>query len=233
MPSVLVVDDERIVTRDLEEILVQMGYDVVGTASSGEEAIEKARELHPDMILMDIMMPGNKDGITAGVEIGAELGIPVVFVTAYSDIEILERAKDATPYGYIVKPFQTQQLRSTIEMALNSALSQEQILESREQMRAAVEKLELEYTERRRAEEKLRKANDELEQQLINLKEELTQRKIVEIAKGVLMREMGLSEEESYKLIHKRSRDENTKMVEVARQLVDFFDLVKKQKDNA
>ena len=206
MPSALVVDDERIVTRDLEEDLVQMGYDVVGTASSGEEAIEKAREFHPDVILMDIMMPGEKDGITAAVEIRAEMNIPVVFLTAYADVGLLNRAKGAAPYGYIVKPFQTQQIRSTIEIALNGARTQKQ------------------------TEEELHKAHDELEQQLTDLKEELEQRKVVEIAKGILMREMGLSEDESYKLIQKRSRDENRKMGEVAKQVIDFFGMFEKTK---
>jgi signal transduction histidine kinase len=171
MTTALVVDDERIVTRDLEEGLAQLGYEVVGTASSGVEAISKAKELHPDVILMDIMMPGEKNGITAAEEIKAEMDIPVVFLTAYADMDILEQAKGATPFGYIVKPFQAPQLRASIEMALHKAWLQKQLMESGERLQATVKQLEVEVSDRKRAEEDLQQAHKELQTTYDNLEQ--------------------------------------------------------------
>jgi signal transduction histidine kinase len=116
--GVMVVDDESIVTMHLEDTLTQMGYEVVAIASSGEEAVEKARELNPGLVLMDIVMPGEKDGIAAAEEIRTELDIPVIFITAYADKELVERAKLALPYGYIVKPFQANEVRAAMEIAI-------------------------------------------------------------------------------------------------------------------
>jgi CheY-like chemotaxis protein len=87
MSKILIVDDEAIITMQLEERLTAMGYTVAGMAASGEESIEKARQLQPDLILMDIVMPGKINGIEAAKVIGSEFHIPVVFVTAYADDE--------------------------------------------------------------------------------------------------------------------------------------------------
>jgi CheY-like chemotaxis protein len=105
MSKILVVDDEAIITMQLEERLSVMGYTVAGMAASGEDAVDKARRTRPDLVLMDIVMPGKMNGIEAAKIITKELDIPVVFVTAYADDAIIERAKSARPYGYIVKPF--------------------------------------------------------------------------------------------------------------------------------
>ncbi|MFA6332251.1 MAG: response regulator [Methanoregula sp.] len=118
MSKILVVDDEAIITMQLEERLHAMGYTVVGMAASGEDAIEKARRLSPDLILMDIVMPGKQNGIEAAKIIGEELAIPVVFVTSYADDTIIERAKQVGPYGYIVKPFNELEIKAAIEVAL-------------------------------------------------------------------------------------------------------------------
>jgi two-component system, response regulator PdtaR len=118
MPRILVVDDEAIITMQLEERLSAMGYTVAGMASSGEDAIEKARRLAPDLVLMDIVMPGKLNGIEAAKQIGGELGIPVVFVTSYADDTIIEQAKQVRPYGYIVKPFNVLEIKAAIEVAL-------------------------------------------------------------------------------------------------------------------
>jgi CheY-like chemotaxis protein/DNA-binding PadR family transcriptional regulator len=118
MSKVLVVDDEAIITMQLEERLTTLGYDVVGMAASGEESIEKARRLRPDIILMDIVMPGKMNGIEAAKQIHEELGTPVVFVTSYADDAIIEKAKSARPYGYIVKPFNELEIKAAIEVAL-------------------------------------------------------------------------------------------------------------------
>jgi len=117
MSKILVVDDEAIITMQLEERLSAMGYTVAGMASSGEDAIEKARRLTPDLVLMDIVMPGKLNGIEAAKTI-AELDIPVVFVTSYADDAIIEKAKQVRPYGYIVKPFNELEIKAAIEVAL-------------------------------------------------------------------------------------------------------------------
>ncbi len=118
MSKILVVDDEAIITMQLEERLSVMGYTVVGMAASGEDAVEKARRLRPDLVLMDIVMPGMMNGIEAAKIITKELDIPVVFITAYADDAIIEKAKSARPYGYIVKPFNELEIKAAIEVAL-------------------------------------------------------------------------------------------------------------------
>jgi two-component system, response regulator PdtaR len=118
MSKILVVDDEAIITMQLEERLSAMGYTVAGMASSGEDAIEKARRLTPDLVLMDIVMPGKLNGIEAAKTITGELDIPVVFVTSYADDAIIEKAKQVRPYGYIVKPFNELEIKAAIEVAL-------------------------------------------------------------------------------------------------------------------
>lgn len=118
MPKIMVVDDEAVITLQLEERLTRMGYEVVGSASSGEEAVDMARRLRPDLILMDIVMPGRLDGIEAAELIKAEMDISVIFLTAYADDKIVKRAKSVEPLGYIVKPFRETELQAMIEVAL-------------------------------------------------------------------------------------------------------------------
>jgi CheY-like chemotaxis protein len=118
MKNILVVDDESIIALNLEEDIKELGYKTADIAASGEKAIEKARELRPDLILMDIAMPGEKDGIDAAVEITAELDIPIIFLTAYADEELIKRAKRVKPSGYILKPYDKREVRAVIEMAL-------------------------------------------------------------------------------------------------------------------
>jgi YesN/AraC family two-component response regulator len=118
MKSILVVDDESIIALNLEEDIKELGYKTAGIAASAEKAIEKARELRSDLILMDIAMPGEKDGIDAAAEITAELDIPIVFLTAYADEELIKRAKCVKPSGYILKPYDKREMRAVIEMAL-------------------------------------------------------------------------------------------------------------------
>jgi CheY-like chemotaxis protein/DNA-binding PadR family transcriptional regulator len=118
MSQILVVDDEAIITMQLEERLSAMGYTIVGMAASGEDGIEKARKLKPDLVLMDIVMPGKLNGIEAAKTIIDEMDIPVVFVTSYADDTIIEKAKGVRPYGYIVKPFNELEVKAAIEVAL-------------------------------------------------------------------------------------------------------------------
>jgi CheY-like chemotaxis protein/DNA-binding PadR family transcriptional regulator len=118
MAKILVVDDEAIITMQLEERLSAMGYTVTGMAASGEDAVDKARRFRPDLVLMDIVMPGKMNGIEAAKIVTQELDIPVVFVTSYADDKIIEQAKSVRPYGYIVKPFNELEIKAAIEVAL-------------------------------------------------------------------------------------------------------------------
>jgi len=116
--KILVVDDERIIANDIQDMLKDMGYDVPAIASSGEEAIKKAEEIKPDLVLMNIGLKGDMDGIDAAAHIHNRFDIPVVYVTAYMDEKRLERAKVTKPFGYIIKPFEDKELASAIEKAL-------------------------------------------------------------------------------------------------------------------
>ena len=101
MPKILIVDDEWLTRLEIEELLNELGYEVAGQAETGEEAIAMARELNPDLILMDVVMPGGMNGIDAARVIKAELGIPIVFISGYGDPEYIEAAKEIAPFGYL------------------------------------------------------------------------------------------------------------------------------------
>lgn len=116
--KILVVEDEAITGMDIRRSLVEMGYSVVAIATTGELAVRKASELHPDLILMDIMLAGKMNGIEAAEEIKRQLRIPVIYLSAYSDDTYLAKAKLTEPFGYILKPFRELELKTTIEMAL-------------------------------------------------------------------------------------------------------------------
>ncbi|MDO9529094.1 MAG: response regulator [Syntrophales bacterium] len=115
---IMVVEDERIIAHHLAMQLTDLGYDVVATAYSGEEAVEKAGEVRPDLVLMDIVLAGEMDGIQAAERIMALSGTPVVYMTAYADDETFGRAILTCPSGYILKPVEKKQLYVAIELAL-------------------------------------------------------------------------------------------------------------------
>jgi two-component system, cell cycle sensor histidine kinase and response regulator CckA len=119
--NILVVEDEAIVAQEIKISLQNMGHSVASIASRGEEAIGKAEAIRPDLILMDIQLKGEMDGIEAADAIQSRFGIPVIFLTAYDDDERLKRAKFTLPYGYVLKPFRDRELRIAIEMALYAA----------------------------------------------------------------------------------------------------------------
>lgn len=135
MNKIMVVDDEVIINMQLQERLVSMKYDVVGSASSGEEAVDMAGRVKPDIILMDIVMPGKIDGIDASEIIKKELGIPVIFLTAYADDNFIKRAKNVQPFGYILKPFQEDQIKAAIEIGLYKKDMERRLRESEEKYR--------------------------------------------------------------------------------------------------
>lgn len=115
---IFIVEDASIVALDLQRSLLNMGYDVLGMASSGEEAVPRILEARPDLVLMDIKLKGVLDGIETAAMVHSHLEIPVVYLTAYSDGETLDRAKITDPFGYIIKPFDERELNTAIEMAL-------------------------------------------------------------------------------------------------------------------
>ena len=115
---VMIVEDESIISLDIEDMLHDLDYSVVAVAQTGEDAIKNALELMPDIILMDIMLDGDMDGIEAAERIKKEKDIPIIFVTANSDIVTLERAKITSPYAYILKPIEQRELHTNIEIAI-------------------------------------------------------------------------------------------------------------------
>lgn len=137
--KVLVVEDERIVAEDIKGRLQKLGYTVQGMACSGEEAIKKAEETHPDLVLMDIVLEGKMNGIEAAKIIGSRFNIPFVYLTAYADDKTLEKAKVTEPYGYILKPFEDRELQTIIEIALHKYRMGALLRESEERYRSVVE----------------------------------------------------------------------------------------------
>lgn len=128
--TILIVEDEEIVAADLASKLSKLGYEISGTSPSGEEAITLARELRPDLVLMDIHLAGSMDGVEAAGRIHQELTIPVIFLTAHSDSATIQRAKLTEPFGYILKPFERQNLATSIEMALYKHQAERKLRES-------------------------------------------------------------------------------------------------------
>ncbi|MBW2568790.1 MAG: response regulator [Deltaproteobacteria bacterium] len=116
--KILIVEDEAIVAEDIRSTLQTLGYTISAVVSSGEEAIAKIEEDAPDLVLMDIVLKGDMDGIEAASQIRFRFNIPVVYLTAFTDKKTIERAKLTEPFGYIVKPFEDRELHSTVEMAL-------------------------------------------------------------------------------------------------------------------
>lgn len=115
---ILVVEDERIVAQDLQRRLHRMGYTVCAIAASGQEAIAYAAQTQPDLVLMDIVLHGPMDGVEAAAQIRARGPLPIIYLTAYVDGDTLQRAKVTEPFGYLLKPFDTKTLQTTIELAL-------------------------------------------------------------------------------------------------------------------
>ena len=119
--SVLIVEDEAIVAADLSATVQRLGYDVLEVVSSGSMAVAKVAQLKPDLVLMDITLKGEKDGVTAAQTIGSRFGIPVIFITAHTDRRTIERARAAGPSGYVVKPFDETKLSTAMNQALGRA----------------------------------------------------------------------------------------------------------------
>jgi len=180
----VIADDESLIRMNLKETLVGLGYVVVGEAGDGVSAINLARELHPDLVIMDIKMP-KLDGIQAAKILTQEKISPVLLLTAFSDRELVDRARDAGVVNYVVKPFRDAELLPAIEIAL--ARYQEFL---------------------------------EMETEIVDLKETLDTRKLVERAKGVLMDTQGLKEAEAFRKIQQLSMNTRKPMKEIAQAIL-------------
>ena len=147
---ILVVEDERIVAEDIRENLERLGYEVPQAVASGEEAMRRAEEVRPDLVMMDIHLRGEMDGITAAGEINGRLAVPIIFLTAFADDSTLCRAKEAQPFGYLLKPFREKELHATIEVAFYKHGMEMQLRELQGKLQEKVEELERQEVERSR-----------------------------------------------------------------------------------
>ncbi len=139
MSRLIIADDEVVISTQLEEFLSTKGFEIAGIATSGAEAVEMALELKPDLMLMDIVMPGKLDGISAAAEINRALKIPVIFLTAYADEEMIQRAKPIGPFGYVLKPIQERQILAAIEIALHKKDMERRLQEAHDLLERRVE----------------------------------------------------------------------------------------------
>jgi AmiR/NasT family two-component response regulator len=181
---VVIAEDEALIRLDLAEMLTEEGYDVVGQAGDGEKAIELAEQLRPDLVVLDVKMP-RLDGITAAQRIAEQRIAPVVMLTAFSQRDLVERARDAGAMAYLVKPFSKSDLVPAIEMAV-SRFAELQLLEA----------------------------------EVADLTERLETRKLVDRAKGVLQKQLQLSEPESFRWIQKTAMDLRLSMRQVAEGVI-------------
>jgi response regulator NasT len=182
---VVIAEDEALIRMDLAEMLGEEGYDVVGQAADGEQAIALAEELQPDLVILDVKMP-RLDGISAAERIASQRIAPVLILTAFSQRDLVERARDAGAMAYLVKPFSRTDLVPAIEMAVSR------------------------FTELHA-----------LEKEVVDLNERLETRKAVDRAKGVLQKELGLSEPDAFRWIQKTAMDLRLSMRQVAEGVVE------------
>ena len=182
---VVIAEDEALIRLDLKETLEEEGYEVVGETSRGDEVVALVREHRPDLAILDIKMPGG-DGLSAAAEITAERLAAVLILTAFSQRELVDRAREAGALAYLVKPFQRSDLVPAIELAIGRF----------EEMKA-------------------------LEAENKDLEERLATRKLVERAKGLLMDEFDMKENEAFRWIQRRAMDERRTMKDVAERILD------------
>jgi two-component system, sensor histidine kinase and response regulator len=144
MPNakILIVEDERIVAADLKGRLERMGYDVLDIIASGREAVSLAVEQRPDLVLMDITLRGDMDGVTAAEEMRRLFEVTVIYLTAHSDDTTLQRAKITEPFGYVLKPFDERELLKTIEMALYKNATERRLREHQHWLQATVQSID-------------------------------------------------------------------------------------------
>jgi two-component system cell cycle sensor histidine kinase/response regulator CckA len=137
-PRIIVVEDEKVVAADIEACVKGLGYEVVGAAATGTDALRLAVKTMPDLALMDIKLKGVLDGIEVAGALYDQLKIPVVYLTAHADAEILQRARQTTPAGYVIKPFDDRTLRTAIELAFDRHRRERQLIDGGQRMAAAI-----------------------------------------------------------------------------------------------
>lgn len=162
--GILVVEDESIVSLDIQHMLMTVGYGIAGTAETAQEAIKKAEDLSPDIVLMDVTLKGPMDGIYAAEEIRSRCDVPVIYLTAHTDETTMQRAKHTEPYGYILKPFEVTEAMATIEIALYRHAMDKKLKESEELNRERLEELVAERTA------ELLKTNRDLQAEIVQRK---------------------------------------------------------------
>ncbi|MFM7079727.1 MAG: response regulator [Bacteroidota bacterium] len=139
---ILVIEDESIVAKDIQNTLIKLGYDVPVTASNAESAFIRLDEVDPDLVFLDVKLKGEVDGIQIAEKIRDHYEIPVIFLTSFVDKETLDRAKVTEPYGYLVKPFNEPDLRSTVEMALYKFAKDQETRNEKERYESALTNLD-------------------------------------------------------------------------------------------
>jgi two-component system, cell cycle sensor histidine kinase and response regulator CckA len=139
---ILLVEDEKVVAADIEECIKGLGYEVAGSAASGAEALRLAKEAQPDLVLLDIKLKGDLDGIDVAGALHERLKIPVVYLTAFADAEILERARKTAPSGYVLKPFDDRSLRAAIEIAFDRHRRERELIEGEQRLATAVRSID-------------------------------------------------------------------------------------------
>ncbi len=187
--KIFIAEDEFIVSKNLEGKLIAFGYDVIGIASSGELAVEKIRKEQPDLVLMDIMLAGEMDGIeTAGI-IRSEFNIPIVFLTAYSSQEIYKRASITEPYAYIIKPFDERELEINIAIALYKHDMESKFLKKQQELEQLNDNLDRLVEERKEkllleTNKKLQAENEQ--QRFFDIIEQTSDHVIITDTKGII-----------------------------------------------
>jgi len=195
---VVIAEDEAIIRLDLKEILLDEGYDVVGETGRGDEAVDLVRDHHPDLVILDVKMPGS-DGLAAARAIrDLELKVAVLILTAFSQRNLIDEAREAGVAAYLVKPFQRIELMPAIDQAV-ARCEQEWAIDA-EARQAAAEGTTGAHSS----------AEDKLET-----------RRLVDGAKGVLMERSGMSESEAFGYIQKTAMGTRSRMIDVARQVLD------------
>lgn len=207
--TVVVAEDESLNRMDIVESLRENGYEVVGEADNGEEAVRLVREKNPDVVVMDIKMPV-MDGVTAARLINEELSAPVVMLTAFSQPDFIAEAVQAGVMAYIVKPFTPDKLFPAIEVAVHRF----------SQLRGFYDRLSDMESNGGYSEDATYEVN-KLRAEVEDLKQRLEDRKHVDRAKGLLMQHMGMSEQEAFRWIQKTSMDRRLTMREVSDAVIE------------
>ncbi|UKN01596.1 response regulator [Paracrocinitomix mangrovi] len=187
--KIFITEDEFIVSKNLESKLKTLGYEVTGTSPSGEEAIQKIRKNPPDIVLMDIMLAGEMDGIETAKMIRSEFDIPVIFLTAYSSEEIYRRAALAEPYAYIIKPYEERELEINIAIALYKSNIEREYARKQielEELNDNLDRLVEERTQKLLKEIRERKEAQELQQRFFNVIEQSSDHVMITNENGVI-----------------------------------------------